>query len=68
MNSHIFNLMTFVAILVETTKNKEEECHILNFLLLLLLLLLLLFKIKIVSYIEFILKNHINSFNIGVNN
>ena len=59
--------MTFVAILVETTKNKEEECHILNFLLL-LLLLLLLFQIKIVSYIEFILKNHINSFNIGVNN
>ena len=48
--------MSFVAILVETTKNKEEECHILNFLLLLLLLLLLLFKIKIVSYIEFILK------------
>ena len=64
MNSHIFNLMSFVAILVETTKNKEEECHILNF----LLLLLLLFQIKIVSYIEFILKNHINSFNIGVNN
>ena len=61
--------MTFVTILVETTKNKEEECHILNFfLLLLLLLLLLLFQIKIVSYIEFILKNHINSFNIGVNN
>ena len=57
--------MTFVAILVETTKKKEEECHVLNFLL---LLLLLLFQIKIVSYIEFILKNHINSFNIGVNN
>ena len=56
--------MSFVAILVETTKNKEEECHILNF----LLLLLLLFQIKIVSYIEFILKNHINSFKIGVNN
>ena len=55
--------MTFVAILVETTKNKEEECHILN-----LLIQLLLFQIKTVSYIEFILKNHINSFNIGVNN
>ena len=29
---------------------------------------IVIIPIKIVSYIEFILKNHINSFNIGVNN
>ena len=51
--------MVFVLIVVKTTNN-EEECHMLN-----LLLLLLLFQLKIISYIEIIKNNHINSFNIN---
>ena len=50
--------MVFVLIVVKTTNN-EEECHMLN------LLLLLLFQLKIISYIEIIKNNHINSFNIN---
>ena len=49
--------MVFVLIVVKTTNN-EEECHMLN-------LLLLLFQLKIISYIEIIKNNHINSFNIN---
>ena len=52
--------MVFVLIVVKTTNN-DEECHMLN----LLLLLLLLFQLKIISYIEIIKNNHINSFNIN---
>jgi len=50
--------MVFVLIVVKTTNN-EGECHIQN-------LLLLLFQIKIISYIEIIKNNHINSFNINI--
>ena len=60
LNLQIFNfLMVFVLIVVKAT-NYEEECHILN-------LLLLLFQLKIVSYIEIIKNNYINSFNINKN-
>ena len=48
--------MDFLSIVVKTTKH-EEECHILY--------LLLLFQQKIISYIEFIKNNLINSFNIN---
>ena len=54
MNSQIYNFffITFVLIVVKTTKH-EENFYVLN--------LLLLLQIKLVSHIN----NHINSFNIN---